>query len=489
MPQEELGIWFIISQSAMFVGLLDFGFGPTFTRRIAFAKSLSTSDPKAPLAANSKTELSALVGTGRILYRYLSVAVFVIAGITGAFFLTSIDIDAINRDQVLVAWSLLIFSYSINTWAGFWNCLLAGMGYVASVGFIGTGFQLASTLTNITIVLLGGGLLELAAATCVFNILSRQFTLWYIRKKRPELNDLHGKWDRNLFHGALKPSFLCWLTSLGSFLILRTDQYFIASFKGPAELPAYQAAYSFFYNLNLLGAAFSGATAVYYSHLWRGGEIKHLRALVLRNLNIGVSIVLVGGISIISTSPALFDIWLGSGNFVGNPVLVVFGIMLALETQHNTFAQATRATEHEVFAPLSLGAGLLNLALTWHLIGNLGLLGVALATLISQLTTNNWYCVYRGHRRLNMSFKTTVFHSYIPLLGLVITTIIASTLTAHSVHYSESLLKICATLAVNLTLLLVFLWFFGATKAERTTIIQTGKNLLNKSFADRNTDT
>ncbi len=467
MPQEELGIWFIISQSAMFVGLLDFGFGPTLTRRIAFAKGLSSSDPNTPLSDESKSEISALVGTGRILYRWLALAVVVVAGLTGAFFLNSIDFEVVDRSHVLFAWGLLIISYAINTWAGFWNCLLSGMGYVASVGFIGTGFQFASAIANIAIVLLGGGLLELAAAQCLFNLLSRQVTLIYIRRNRPEVRDLRGTWNTGLFRSVVKPSLLCWVTSLGSFLILRTDQYFIAWFKGAAELPAYQAAYSFFSNLNILAMAFSGATVIFYSQLWRSGEKNRLHALLTRNLNVAMAIMLTGGVTVIFASPGLFDLWLGTGHFIGTSVLIVFFIMLALEAQHAVFAQATRATEHEIFAPLAIASGLLNLILTWLLIRPLGLLGVALGTMIAQMLTNNWFCIYAAHKRLGLSFRQYVGKSVTPLITLLFICSLCSSGIIRITPESPPVIRLILLTSCNGLLLLVFLFHFALLSEER----------------------
>jgi O-antigen/teichoic acid export membrane protein len=81
----------------------------------------------------------------------------------------------------------------------------------------------------------------------------------------------------------------------------------------------------------------------------------------------------------------------------------VFCVMLTLETQHFILATCARSTEDERYAVTALLAGVLTVGLTWWLVGPLGLLGVAAATMIAQMLTNNWYAVYRPMVRLQLS--------------------------------------------------------------------------------------
>ena len=65
LPKEELGVWLLLGQSWAALGILDLGFGVTFTRRIAFAKGKSGGDSNSPLTEESTREIADLVATGR----------------------------------------------------------------------------------------------------------------------------------------------------------------------------------------------------------------------------------------------------------------------------------------------------------------------------------------------------------------------------------------------------------------------------------------
>ncbi|RIK83988.1 MAG: teichoic acid transporter [Planctomycetota bacterium] len=418
LSPEEIGIWWIIGQSSMFLGLMDLGFGPTLTRRIAFAKGASGGSVDIELNEESRRRISDLAGTGRILYRYVALLVLLLAGGSGAAFLGSLELTRLSLSEVFFAWALICVGYAINTWGGFWLCLLGGLGYVGGAGFITVGFQIAGLVVKVIVVLCGGGLIGLAVTDCVAGLAARQATIAYLRWREPQVSTLVGCWSQSEFRSMLSPAIRTWLTALGAFLILRTNQYFIASFKGAEALPNYQAAYAAVSNLYIIAMSFSTASSVFYSQLWHAGEVERVHQLLARNLNVAMGTMICGSAALLFGSPQLFELWLGHGHFIGFPILMLFCVMLTLEAQHVVFSFASRATEDEAFALWALGAGFLNLAFTWSLIEPLGLLGVAVGGCLAQLLTNNWYVVLRAHYRLRLSLRTYCRTVLLPIGGL-----------------------------------------------------------------------
>jgi O-antigen/teichoic acid export membrane protein len=142
---------------------------------------------------------------------------------------------------------------------------------------------------------------------------------------------------------------------------------------------------------------------VFVSQLWQGGHLEQVHHIVRRSVRFALIVMACGIACLLAVGRELMDVWLGPGHFVGYAVLGVFCLMLFLEAQHTAVAAASRSTEDEVFVWWAMGAGALNLVLTWWLIKPFGLLGVALGTMIAQMVTNNWYAVYRGLSRLRLS--------------------------------------------------------------------------------------
>src|SRR6476661_2248289 len=87
LPKEELGVWLLLGQSWAAMGMLDFGFGFTLTRRIALAKGKSGGDPNAPLTLETQREIADLVASGQRIYRLMASAVFLVSWGLGFWYL------------------------------------------------------------------------------------------------------------------------------------------------------------------------------------------------------------------------------------------------------------------------------------------------------------------------------------------------------------------------------------------------------------------
>jgi O-antigen/teichoic acid export membrane protein len=464
----------VVGQASIFLGLLDFGFGPTLTRRIAFAKGSSGAHVDVELTAASREKLGDLICTGKVIYRWLALVILIVAGTTGMVLLKNVRLVHLSYHEVLVAWALFCLSYAINTWGGLWSVLLGGLGFVGSASMIGVVVQAIALVVKIVAVVMGGGLLHLALIECVAGIANRQVTLAYLRWKDPQLFRWEGAWSTAEFRSLLNPAVRYWLTSLGAFLILQTDQFFIARYLGIAEIADYRAAYLVIANLNYLALTLSLISNPFYSQLWQAGHLPTFHSVLMRNLSVGLGIMLSGLLAAGCSSPSLFNLWLGPGHFIGFPILLVFSAMMLLETQHGFFAAAARSTEDEVYAPWALGAGLLNLLLTWLLVRRIGLLGVALGTFLAQLMTNNWFCVVHGLKQTKLSFHTYASRVLYPLMFLALITflpIVAALNAVPSLYRNDWLRLITVSLWCGITLL-IYLWNCALTVEERVLLMK-----------------
>jgi O-antigen/teichoic acid export membrane protein len=404
MGKEELGLWYLLGNSQAFLGLLGLGIMPTLMRHIALAKGKSGSDPGIELTEESKQHIGDLVVTGRIILQWLAVVVFFIAWGSGYGLINQIELSEVSPQTVFWAWTLLCAGYAVGVWVSYLDCWIAGMGYVGWDSVIGTVIAILTILANIVAVLLGGGILALAAISLVAGLMQRFIYLGFIRWRLPELFTVQGKWNAEYAKALVKPSLYCWLTDLGAFLALRTDAYFITLFKGAGNLPSYQAGYNLLANLSQIATSLAFSSAVFVSQAWQAGALSAIYQITLRNAKIGLSIMAAGVAFLMVAGGDFIELWLGKGNFVGYSVLLVFCIMLTLEVQHVILVVSARATEDEKYAPWSFASGILNIVFTWLLIKPLGLLGVAMGTMFAQMLTSNWYAVYRPMVRLRLNF-------------------------------------------------------------------------------------
>ncbi|NEO33003.1 MAG: oligosaccharide flippase family protein [Symploca sp. SIO3C6] len=429
MGKEALGLWFLLGNSQAFLSLLGMGIEPTLTRQIALAKGKSGADPEVELTEESKQHIGDLVVTGRTILQWLSVAVFLIAWVSGYALISQLKLQEVSPQTVFWAWTLMCAGYAVGIWVSYLNSLLMGIGYVGLNSLMSTALALLTIMANIGAVMLGGGLLALAAISVVANLVQRFAILGFIHKRKHELLTIQGKWNATLAKSMVKLSLHSWLTTLGTFLILKTDQYFIALASGTKDIPSYHAAYQLASNLRVLAVSFAISSAPFLGQMWQAGDLNKIHKIVINNCRISLLIMACGTSFLLISGKELTSLWLGNDVFIGYKILATFCIMLTFEVQNVCLIYSARATGNEEYAISSLAAGVLNIGLTMILIKPLGLWGVSLATLLSLMLTNNWYALYKPLLRLKLNLKEYINKVVmIWLLSLVLSLFLGSTI-------------------------------------------------------------
>lgn len=418
LPKEELGLWLLLGQSWATLGILDFGFGVTLTRAIAFAKGKSGSDPKAPLTDATLAEIADLLRTGRNIYTVLALVAFFVPLLLGFYYLSSLSLESSNLYVVWMAWAVLCLGQALTVWASPWTSLLQGVGYVGWDALIGSFVQSLMIVAQILVVLLGGGLVSLAAVTAIGALTQRFVLFGFARRNRPELFERVGLWQSKLFAEMRPLAFRAWLTALGVWMISSTDQFIIASLAGVPELPAYRAAWLLMSNVTILAVMLATSSGVFVSHLWQAGQVNEIHRIIKRNCRFGWLVMACTAVVLLMAGRTLFSVWLGDGNFVGYPLLVVFLLIFALDNQSVTISVAARATGEEIYAASSLMAGLLKILLSVVLAKHFGLIGVALGTLVALGVTNHWYVPWSGLARIAYPRLQFVVNVVFPVVAI-----------------------------------------------------------------------
>lgn len=472
LPKEELGVWLLLGQSWAALGILDLGFGVTLTRRIAFAKGKSGADPNSVLSKATLSDISDLVATAHRIYTVLSVLAFAVAFGLGVIYLRGLKLEHVSLPSVWIAWATLCFSQAVSVWATPWTCLLRGIGYIGWDAILSSVMNAVMLLVQIAVVVLGGGLIPLAVVAALSALGQRWLVFGFARRSRPELFRLCGEWNAATFFAMVPVALRAWLTVLGGTMVLQTDQFFIASAVSLNQLPAYRAAWLLILNLSMVGATFAFSSGVFISQLWQEGSVAAVKAVLNRALKIALFTICAGAAFMLAAGHAVFDLWLGPGNYIGYRILCVFLAYTFLNANAEIIANATRATEHEAFAVSSIAAGILKLLLATLLVSPLGLLGIALSSLIAQMLTNHWYMVWRGFARLGLKLRTQISEVYLPA-AIVFSTATAASLIGKWISPYRTAVSACAISGVFcIAILATAFWRCVLNGGERGRILR-----------------
>ena len=363
------------------------------------------------------TEIIALVGLGRRVYNTLGTVSFCFTAGIGVWLIQGRELKDVTQSTVIISWLVLCFANAFVLRSGTWSCILQGTGYVGWDSFLTTVIQLLSIVAQIVIVLCSGGIIGLAIAAACFSLLQRGLFGYIVSRKRPDFNNIRSSWSLPLFKSIFAPATRAWLTGLGGALIFNSDQFFISSNFGVADVSAYRAANVVVHNFSIIAVTFALAGNVFISRLWAEGEIQQLHSIVKFSARLTIAIMVSAAWPLMFVGDSLFTVWLGKGNFVGYLILGIFLATEILEAHSYVLSTASRATEDEAFVISTLAAGFIKITGAFLLTNHFGLVGLAIATPLGLITTNSWYMVYRALHRLKICGRVYITDVIMPSVG------------------------------------------------------------------------
>lgn len=387
LPREVAGVWLLFWSFGSYLAFFDLGMSPTLSREIAFL-SATLSHATNPRAAND------LLATCLRVYLAVAMIVLVVALVAGALFLPILTLASLPIRDALIAWALFATGACVNLVGNISYAMLTGSGQVAPERLTRAATMLIWLGLSSFAMVSGYGLVGLAAAWLAHACISRIVATSVARALVPHLRLRGGAWQATTARRLALPSGQWALTQLGALMILQTDNLLIAWNLGPAAIPSYEAAAKVVMAMGTIALLRTNASTPYYSRTAASGDRGDLRIVLYRNVQQGLLVMAASSAFMVFFGPDLFHLWLGPGNFVGYPVMLTLLAMMTLETHHVGHATLTMATGTIPFVRPALAAGALNLAISYLLLQWLGLLGVALGTLLAQIATNNWFAPY-----------------------------------------------------------------------------------------------
>ena len=401
LPKDELGVWMFFLGTGFFVNLADLGFSPVLTRQLAFELGSGDKNSTANYAGSSYYfSLSKYISSLTAPILFLGML------LVGGMFIWSLHLPDKLLGPSLVAWAIFSLSQAVTCYYKYLETTLNSHGEVGWQNLVQTVIQ-ALTLAAYFAVLhfYHGGLIALSVVVVGRNVMI-SFCVWLlVRYRIDKLFRARVKVAWQDVKPHIRPALDMFLVSLGTFLILNTDQYFIVRFLGIAQLADYAAAYRLVQVVYTFASTASVMCVPFISRRSAASDRAGVHNMLMLNTTVGM-VIQVAAVSILAVfGDYILQLWLGKGHFVGWEVLWVFCIMLTLENHHVIFARfGLSAKTDPTWGKMSIISGMINLALTFVGVRWLGLLGVALGTMIAQIMTNNWYAVVKTLGILHLRF-------------------------------------------------------------------------------------
>lgn len=372
LEPEASGVWFLLLGVSAMLALFDFGIGSTLTRELGFA----TQNPK---------HQANLISTAKRLIRIVGLIIWLLGIPLGAWYFQSIS-SANFFATALEAWLVFVIGAGFLLNANAQTAALIGLGLMARERQVRSVMQILGLILAWGFMEVQASLISLCAAWVV-----QQFFLWLLLWLLLRSKQQKGNYSAQIAQHLWKIGIQWWLMAVGGYLILNTDNFVIANTLGVEKI----ADYALLARLSTLVLPFSLVFVVsavpQIAQATAENNLVAIQNIFFLHVRLGLLILIPCLTIILSVPEALLTLWVGTGHFLGYPILIVFAIMLTLEVHHVLCASVLMATGKLPFAPWALGAGILNLGLSFALAIPLGLFGVALGTMLAQMLTNNWF--------------------------------------------------------------------------------------------------
>lgn len=472
LDHEILGIWFLLGQGASFVIMLDFGISPILQRKVAFAVGELNKNGVQDAHTYIQEKIAKIVVTAGALYRRIIVFSFLVMWLCGLFFLSRIQIHSIEWPVLFLSWSILCIGYAITIFSLLWSSVLYGLGHVGWETLISLISNIALQIALVVGIYFGWELTFLAITTALFAAFSRLIVYITLKRLEPCIIELKPKVDFSILRGWAPFAFKYWVTSVAAFLLLKSDQAFIAYFIDSSAIPKYHAAFQIFTALASIGLALSQASQPFISQSWASGNAVDILAMTRRSLLLALSTVACGASIMLNSGESLFHVWLGPGQYIGYEIVLVFSLMTLLETQHLVFASSARATNFEGFAYMAVAAAVINLVLTYVLVQKYGLIGIAIGTMVAQMLTNNWYVIVVSLRRLKIPLQQYLWWAMLSIGICSATMVVSFAIRIVAQDKLNDVSHVLIQITANAILYVLVIGFFILNKNERLTILR-----------------
>jgi O-antigen/teichoic acid export membrane protein len=380
LGKSAFGVWTFIGAVTIYLSVLDFGLGPSVVRFAAEAQGRGSTE-----------DVNAVASTGLALYGLIGLVTLPI-GIALAFIVpvaVSAPHDLVWAARVTTL--LVVLSLALRFPLGLFNNLLVARqrwdlqnlaNFVSTVLYAGLVALLVPRW---------GGLVLLGALTLGTTLLRLALPLAWLRRELPGLRVRRAYVTRARLRELTSFGSSNFLVHIAQKIVFSTDVIVVGIVLGSAASGVYGVPAKLFALVFGIGTAVTSLMFPAFAHLEGAGDAARQRRLLLAGLRGGTALMLVLALPLLFIPDLLIHAWIGGGYSAGYAVMAILAGVLLVHQPIYVLTQflIARARQRET-ALASIVTTLVNLGLSFVLAWTVGLWGVALSTLVTDLLLVAW---------------------------------------------------------------------------------------------------
>ena len=470
LGKEGYGIWVLVGSFALYLELLEFGFGKATPKFVAEYT-----------ARGDARGVRATIATSFWILAALGAIAVVVGAVIAAFFpsLFGVSQELATPAQILIVLILVDLAISIpsDTFGG----VLMGLQRFYLINATLVVVALAQGVGWTIVLLSGGGLVELGIVTIVLSLCGQLARFVIARRHVPGMSVSPQRVDRALARRFTGFSVWFFVLDVSKVALIRLDTVVVGLSVGVAAAGVYAVGQRLTLALEQLVEPLTKAFFPHSSALAAGEDHEGLRRSLLVGTRLSLAIAAPIALALAFLAGPLLDLWLGSGFEEAASVVVLLAAAVTIAAITRTGLLMLQGAGHvRVPALIMAGEALLNLTLSIVLAQTMGLEGVALGTLVAVVAANLG-CFYpymcRQFGLPLRALSATLARAHLPAL-------VAAALAGwglSSLDPQDVAALACAP-AIVATYVGVF-WFTGMTAGERAQVVALVRRLRSRGAA------
>lgn len=370
------GVWILVMSSINYLAMLDLGMRSSVLRFVS--KSYAVGDHQ-----GSSEALSAALW---VRVQFGAAAIFLSAVLAAVFpyvFHVPPDLAFAARVTVVLVGVNMAISLSFGVVGGVLSALNRyDLQTIASL------VQLAMRAGGIVYLMLHGhGIIAIAVCELTAAIVANLITIYFTHRQYPEIRVLWKRPDRGMLRALWSYSFYAFLSTVALQLIYQSDNLVVGSFVSAAAVTVYSIGNSLCRYADQLLTSMSLTFVPAASAYEATGKWDALQGLYYNGTRVTLAIALPIIATFILRGDQFIGLWMGpSYARPSGEILLILAIPLAFVYANRTAVSIAFGTErHRKPALLFAAEGVANLVLSMLLVRRLGIVGVAVGTLVPSL--------------------------------------------------------------------------------------------------------
>jgi O-antigen/teichoic acid export membrane protein len=402
LSSETVGVWSIFVTITSLIGLLDFGFSPSFTRNITYIISGVSKLEKTGISNDSLNGqinyelLGCTIKAMKWFYSRIAFIAFFLLITAGSVYIYYVIKNNFEGDilQIAIAWVLFCLVNTYNIYTLYYDSLMMGCGLVLKSKQLIIISQIAYLFVSIVLIYCGFGIISIVIAQAVMIIIKRtlSYKYFFTLELNKELNKVSNEKFREVLSIITPNSIKLGLTSLGAFLVLQSSVIIGSFYLTLDQLASYGITVQVVNVIASLASVYFTSYIPKIAYLRVNKDIKHIRYIYLKCVIIMIITFIVSAFALILFGNWALNLLKSQTLLLQNSMILVIILITFLEKNH-AIAGGFLLLKNEVpYFKAAIISGVATVIVMFILIKlfDFGIWGMILAPGIVQATYQNW---------------------------------------------------------------------------------------------------